>query len=160
MTVPWPYIVYNKLEDSISSFIEELPQELKEFVSFDKSQRLKRDLEQLQFDFSKDLDKVGPVFNNQDLNSNHIIGMLYVIEGSMLGGMMIANQLEHCTELSEIEEHHFFGGNPKIHGQRWRKFVKALDTLVLEEKEVRDIIEGAKEAFNYFDKVFATELVI
>ena len=155
------YIVYNKLENLIHNFMDELPSDLKEFAVYDKSDRLKRDLTRSDFNFDRFEDELAIDITQKDTNNvMQAIGILYVIEGSMLGVMMIANHLQHCSELGSIEEHHFFGGNPKAHVQRWKKFIAVLDGLTLSEQEKEEIIKGAKEAFKYFDKVFELELVI
>lgn len=153
------YIVYAKLEKLIAQFKKELPSALQEFVAFDKSERLKNDLLQQDFDVTKIDDQQLTITTLCDTNTMCAIGMLYVIEGSMLGGMMIANHLEQCTQLNSIDEHHFFGGNQRNHIQRWRKFIAALDALVLNNDEIEDIIKGAKTAFNYFDNVFTMKKV-
>ena len=154
------YIAYKGLESSIHRFSEKLPDELKEFVSYDKSKRLEKDLLQSDLDFNKFKEELVVDITLEDVNVMKAIGMLYVIEGSMLGGMMIANHLQHCSELGSMEEHHFFGGNPKAHVQRWKKFIAVLDSLTLNEQETEEVVKGAKEAFEYFDKAFELELVI
>ncbi|RZS99857.1 biliverdin-producing heme oxygenase [Aquimarina brevivitae] len=149
------YNVYSVVEEKITQQSKHLPVALHDFISSDKSNRLERDLLN------------AGVTNLHHQKSNDVlleiakpmqaIGAMYVIEGSMLGGIMIANHLEHCKALRDLKEHHFFGGDPKIHIQRWKKFVNALDSLAVTETELHDIITGANATFQYFDRVFLAQ---
>ncbi|WP_240462891.1 biliverdin-producing heme oxygenase [Mesonia aquimarina] len=136
------YIAYHVTETEIA----------KQLSSFapSKAKRLEKDLAQLHI--SRELVKdFKNVFSCQ--TEAEAWGALYVVEGSALGGMLIAKNLSECKNLSEIEVHHFFDGNHKnIAG--WKDFCKALKKKDFSEKETKEAIEKAKETFVFFGEVF------
>jgi heme oxygenase len=54
-------------------------------------------------------------------------GMLYVIEGSTLGGRVIAKNLKKTLNLSDEFGARFFSGYGSNTGQMWKNFLSALD---------------------------------
>jgi heme oxygenase (biliverdin-IX-beta and delta-forming) len=80
-------------------------------------------------------------------------GAAYVVEGSAMGGMLIARELEHCPALSGIDEHFFFNGKRQnING--WKSFCKSLKTKEFSGDEESEAVEKAKETFQIFSDIF------
>lgn len=137
------YTAYLVTETKVALFLENYIGE--------KHKQLQKDLENEGVDFSsaKDFSKFFSIKNKAEA-----IGAAYVVEGSSLGGMMISKQIESCTSLSEIENHHFFNGNRQnVNG--WKEFCKNLKNEDLTSSEVDQAVLKAKETFKFFGKVFS-----
>jgi heme oxygenase len=73
-------------------------------------------------------------------------GMLYVIEGSSLGGQVIVRRLR---EQWPTRAHHFFSHAPAL-DRPWRTFQAVLDRALSDPRSQRDAIEGAQTMFARF----------
>jgi len=116
-----------------------------------KSEQLYKDLKTLEVDTS-----IVNLFENAITcdNKYEALGAAYVVEGSVLGGMMIAKELKNCKELSGIETHHFFNGDRNnISG--WKNFLKQINAEEFTEEEKLQASNKAKETFKFFGKVFS-----
>ncbi len=73
--------------------------------------------------------------------------MLYVIEGSTLGGRIITARLQAC--LPGVDAMRFFslGANEPA---RWPRFQRALDEMLVDERSVTRAIAGARAFFSAF----------
>lgn len=91
------------------------------------------------------LDEMKPVSRNKfELDDLELLGALYVIEGSRLGGKYIANHLSKELTLEDIELT-FLSTTPAI---KWSKIVSFLNEQP-DDNHIQ-IIEGAKYTFQYF----------
>jgi len=81
------------------------------------------------------------------------LGILYVMEGSTLGGMYIHKKLSNHLEISQFPIL-FYGCYDKETAQKWRTLKKAIETEVSSEKEQNLVIKGAKEAFETINILF------
>jgi len=91
------YVAYKVSEHEIKKLIPT--------YSSDKTGRLKKDLTNLKVETSI----AESYFSKFQINNEaEAWGAWYVVEGSSLGGMMIAKNLEECKKLETIKEHHFF----------------------------------------------------
>lgn len=79
-------------------------------------------------------------------------GTAYVIEGSGLGGMLLAKSLKQCQQLQHIKKHHFFNGD-KAALESWKSFEKQLNCQNFTEKEKEKVVEKAKDTFRFFGKI-------
>ncbi|MDT0677504.1 biliverdin-producing heme oxygenase [Autumnicola musiva] len=86
-------------------------------------------------------------------------GAAYVVEGSVMGGMLIAKNLQKCPGLSEIKTHHFFNGK-RDNIKSWRGFVKKLEESRFNKQEVVEATNKAKETFLFFSKAFKQPLPV
>jgi len=79
-----------------------------------------------------------------------MIGLLYVVEGSMLGGKMIAKQLKRQTEFEEYQPFHFFEGKKEETKNRWKRFALIADQHIQtsEDQNVTNI--AAIQTFKIF----------
>ena len=79
-------------------------------------------------------------------NQNEALGMLYVIEGSTLGGNVIAKQLAK-TEGFENVTFNFFGCYKDKTGSMWKRFKEVLDAEVREES-YSEVLSGAQKLYS------------
>jgi heme oxygenase (biliverdin-IX-beta and delta-forming) len=79
-------------------------------------------------------------------NAAQAMGALYVLEGSTLGGKMIAKMLRNNEALSLTDDKlSFFSGYGEETGSKWKTFLH-----VLNQQESRsDVVKGANETFFY-----------
>ncbi len=80
-------------------------------------------------------------------NENEALGAMYVIEGSTLGGNVIAKQLSK-TEGFDAVTFNFFGCYHENTGAMWKDFKKVLDTEV-QEAHYDDVLSGAKKLYTF-----------
>ena len=122
-----------------------VPSNLKEFADDQKVKDLAQDL--------KRLDAATPEVDVEDtklVSPAELLGMLYVVEGSMMGGLLIRKNLASCSNLEHIETHHFFGKNPPEVMSRWKSFTAGVESKAYSEAEMDAAAEGANFAFSVF----------
>jgi len=136
------FVSYRVIENAVQPF-------LKDFGTT-KSNQLEKDLKALGVDFTIVEEYINTISIS---NKMEALGAAYVVEGSVLGGMMIAKELKECKELSEIEEHHFFNGDRKnVAG--WKNFLKQVNSQEFSEEEKLQASNKAKDTFKFFGRVF------
>ena len=80
----------------------------------------------------------------------HALGALYVAEGSMFGGKVIAGQLRYLLS-GESDGTSFFRGT-RQDAPRWKSLVRKLETYSRDEEAVSAMIKGAQMAFQLFEE--------
>jgi len=78
-------------------------------------------------------------------NEAEAFGALYVMEGSTLGGNVIAKQLKRNPEFENIE-FNYFGVYGENTGPFWQEFKSIIDEKITEE-QYDDCVTGAKKAY-------------
>lgn len=78
-----------------------------------------------------------------------VLGALYVAEGSMLGGRVIARQLDYLFADKPAGRSFFIG--TRADGARWRAFLAALEEANDGEKALQRMVGGAEASFVHFD---------
>jgi len=132
-------------EAEILSFLNESDQDLLNRINFNKLALLEKDLEELNLN-PNDITTVTPLRNRSEA-----LGALYVIEGSMLGGMVIAKQLKKYPEL-ETANFNYFGHYGQDIGPIWKSFVAYLNEQLVNEEDMNDTLHGAVKAYQYLIK--------
>ncbi|MFL9833862.1 biliverdin-producing heme oxygenase [Chryseobacterium terrae] len=127
----------NKIFSSLSeNFSEKL--QLDERV---KLPLIEKDLESLAL-------KNQTVSHDFDLENEHeALGAMYVIEGSTLGGNVIAKQLSKTEGFDDIT-FNFFGCYQENTGPMWKNFKEILDNEVAEENYSK-VLTGAKKLYTF-----------
>ena len=136
------YIAYHTTENEISGHLADYRGK--------KHEQLQMDLENLNMDSSL---SSGIQADFKCRTAAEALGAAYVVEGSALGGMVIAKELKKCPALSRIEKHYFFSGN-RENMQEWKLFKKQLEEREWTEEESAQAVEKAKETFRFFGEVF------
>lgn len=75
-----------------------------------------------------------------------LLGAMYVMEGSTLGGQLIARHVETALRFSEGRGTAFFRGYGNRTGQMWKQFCEFLKIYVTDE-ETHLVVEAAKAMF-------------
>lgn len=141
------YVAYRSVENAISEYLPVM--QTKKYLELEK------DLKALNIPFSEI-----PVSAEFSCNSKpEAFGAAYVIEGSALGGMLLARNLKKCSMLEEVEEFHFFSGH-KDNLQSWKSFKNALAEQDFSEEEIGLGVEKAKETFSFFKRSFLTDFSV
>lgn len=93
-----------------------------------------------------------PAFKPQIATSSpsYFLGMMYVIEGSTLGGRVILKQLPAQLQNST----HFFSGYGNETGPMWKSFISNLTGYAILDENRQLIIEGVKDMFQYIHAYF------
>lgn len=79
----------------------------------------------------------------------HLAGCLYVLEGSALGGAIIARAVEHRLGLRPARGCAFFAGDGDGHARssRWQDVLRWLDQVAMAERREDEIVAAASETF-------------
>ena len=140
------YQAYMHLEVRISAFLPQLKTE--------KTSRLKRDLEALEV-VPPEPAAEPPVKINIKSRAE-AFGAAYVVEGSALGGMLIAKHLPQCKQLKDLPPQHFFRGD-RNDLETWKIFKQELACQNFDQAEEMALLAKAKESFLFFESIFSRE---
>lgn len=137
------YIAYRTVEKEISRFLPE--------YEASKYRQLEKDLEQLKVDVS-----IASQYESEFTCRNEVeaLGAAYVVEGSVMGGMVISRELKNCPKLEDIGNQHFFSGD-RDNVKSWNKFKKGLESRDYTEAEKEEAAEKARDTFRFFRKAFS-----
>ena len=81
------------------------------------------------------------------LNEAEALGIIYVMEGSSLGGNVIQKQLKKNPRFETID-FHFFGCYGDKTGENWKSFLEIFNSQ-LDENQFEDVLTGAQKAYTY-----------
>jgi len=82
------------------------------------------------------------------LAAGHLMGVAYVLEGSMMGGLVMAKPVRRTLDLEPHEMSFFMPSDPKSIVRRFELFAEAFDGFAKCECDERDAIEAAMETFS------------
>jgi heme oxygenase len=92
-------------------------------------------------------------------NLNQALGMMYVLEGSSLGGAVIQRALAKNPEIAALGGFHFYGCyGPEI-GTLWKTFGEVVEAHTAREEDQNEVVSFAKTTFDAIRRIFAAELV-
>ena len=80
-----------------------------------------------------------------------LLGAMYVMEGSTLGGQYIARHVEKTFGFEPGQGNAFFLGHGTQTGSMWKEFCSMLETRVPEDK-AEDVVVSAKTMFAAFSE--------
>lgn len=83
-----------------------------------------------------------------------LIGGLYVVEGSMLGGRFIVKLLQQNPVLKKLPMFHFYNGYGANTGHRWKSFQQLAKATLLTQENYAATLTKAKETFSFFQAVY------
>ncbi len=84
-------------------------------------------------------------------SAERVLGALYVIEGSALGGRSLARGLDRLLGSGEPNGRRFFEGRGAATGMAWRDFVGRLELVSAEPARRAATIDAAVEIFSVFE---------
>ena len=84
----------------------------------------------------------------------HIMGYLYVAEGSMLGAAIIYKLLKENPGFRPIKAFHFLSCNEGQKRKMWTEFKNYVNNTEWEEPQKTEMINAAKEAFLLYKNIF------
>lgn len=135
------YLMLLHSEDQIFSSLSEQLAEKLNLENRKKLPLIEKDLASLA------LDNRTAVHNLEFTSENEALGALYVIEGSTLGGNVIAKQLSKTEGFDEVT-FNFFGCYQENTGPMWKNFKEVLDTEV-KEQNYDEVLSGAKKLYTF-----------
>lgn len=94
------------------------------------------------------------VFQTEAISTPFALGILYVVEGSTLGGRFILKNVSKLPELSGDQGVSYFNGYGEKTGSFWKSFLNFLSEYEQEYNCGDEIVEGAVFAFNSIYKHF------
>ncbi len=111
-------------------------------INLNKLALLEKDLHELNLPINP-TEKLNLLANREEA-----LGALYVIEGSMLGGMVIAKQLKKYPDLEQTG-FNYFGHYGQDIGPIWKSFVAYLNENLITEEQQQQTLNGAIKAYQY-----------
>ncbi len=84
-----------------------------------------------------------------------VLGSLYVLEGSTLGGVQIGRSLKARFGDERDEGRRFFLGRGERHGALWGEFVTRLETLAERPQSCDDAVAASLATFTEFERWMA-----
>lgn len=141
-------LVLNKaFEKQWSSLKFNLPAELL-LEQRRKTESLKKDAAFLGITATESNEILFPIENYESF-----MGVLYVFEGSMLGGAIIHKQLKQNPNLSELAEFHFYSCYGENLSIMWKTFLSHLNQIE-DTAKVDEAIASAKTTFDITKDTF------
>ncbi|OYU80776.1 MAG: heme oxygenase [Flavobacterium sp. BFFFF1] len=92
-----------------------------------------------------------PVFKNPAVSVPFALGMMYVVEGSVLGGRFILQNIQASLGFNEEGARYFTGYGNKT-GSYWKKFLKAFADYAIINNAEEEMVAGANFAFEQIYK--------
>ena len=86
-------------------------------------------------------------------NINDVIGAMYVLEGSTLGGAVIRKKLQNNLQIHSNTTFHFYGCYGQESGDLWKKFILQATVFGKEKNAQEEIIKKAVETFEFFESI-------
>jgi len=134
-------------EISVFPILEQLIPDLKERK---KQQLLENDLTFIGYKKNN----YSPVFTG-NYSLPFALGILYVVEGSSLGGRFILKNIESTLGFDENNGATYFAGYGNKTGSYWKNFLNILTSYEATNQNGAEIIAGADYAFDTIYKHFA-----
>ena len=136
-----------KLHHFYESIESQLHNEISEMIVPDIKRRkhvhhLKQDL----LSIGREISGVTTNFSSKITNLSYALGVLYVIEGSTLGGKIITNLLKRQLNLIDLSEISYFNSYGEATDEMWHNFKQYIATSE-EFIDKNEMILGAKDTF-------------
>lgn len=143
------YIKYLSLMQDVHKNTEELVFPLLSKIVTDLDKRKKSHLIEADFNFLHyNKTNFNPVFNVNEVTVPFALGILYVVEGSTLGGRFILKNISTISGLDNEQGTSYFQGYGDNTGSYWKTFLGYLSKYEEEHNCGNTIIEGAIYAFD------------
>jgi len=148
------YNVHKSTEEIIFPILNPVILDLKER---EKTKLLEKDLSYLNYKKNEEI----VLFKSSVYSVPFALGIVYVIEGSSLGGRYILKNVEKVSGLNEQKGVSYFTGYGDKTGSYWKGFINLLQEYEAQNNCADEIIEGAVYAFesiyNHFKNTVKNE---
>lgn len=144
------YFIYASLEHNFRSWQHWIDEHLRTYE--DKSPWLKKDLVSLGTDLPARTP--GSPFGTSTVAA--LLGSLYVVEGSTLGGRYILKILNKNPAL-KLLPHRFFQGYGTRTGPHWQEFSRLCEQFLTTPETEAEAIDSAVKTFAFFHSVYQTD---
>lgn len=141
------YSYFGALEDKINQFI--LSHKIEEEHSFQR-RKTKSIADDIVASGGTVNEKCADEYLPEIKNDLQAFGALYVIEGSTLGGRVIAKMMQRQMDMNAIEGFTFFHGYGDETESRWAAFKELLNDQVNSNADKEDVVSAADETFAKF----------
>ncbi|MEQ9441538.1 MAG: biliverdin-producing heme oxygenase [Cyclobacteriaceae bacterium] len=139
------FVFHSSIERAITSAISPSLKEQLQWPQRQKSGWIEADLEEINVLLPQHLPLPAELTSEAAA-----LGMLYVTEGSMLGGRMIHKTLQQNEHIAPYSAFRFLEGYGEQTGALWKGFLHVLAQEVKEEEEESTAIAAAKQGFGIF----------
>lgn len=129
------------LEKEIFPVVEPFVQDVDERK---KSEHIKNDLKNIGFERTP---RTFLFLNSEENSPAFAMGIMYVVEGSTLGGRFILKNVSEKLNLDETNGASYFSGYGNKTGSFWKNFLANLTDFETSKNAEDEIIEGADFAF-------------
>lgn len=149
------YALYLSLMHDVVSDYEKVIYPIVENVILDISERKKADLILQDLKSIGEEKQKGHAFlknHDQKYNLPFALGMLYVLEGSTLGGRFILKNIQENLGLNEEKGVSYFSGYGNKTGSYWKNFLAFFTAYEAQNNAEEEIIAGADFAFTIIGK--------
>jgi heme oxygenase len=92
-----------------------------------------------------------PVYRFEFSSAAEALGIMYVLEGSTLGGKVLFRHIHEVLGLSPENGASYFWGYGSQTGNLWKSFISSLTQFVDEHEERDAVIHSAKKTFTIID---------
>ncbi len=82
-----------------------------------------------------------------------LLGYLYVLEGSTLGGIVLKDQIARTFKLRHAEGLTYVSSYGKLIKARWKEFGERMNTAVVDPAEQDEVVAAAQEAFSGIGRI-------
>jgi len=89
-------------------------------------------------------------FIHKDKGEASLLGVLYVLRGSTLGGTMINRKLHVCPELGRLGSFNFHNACSTLGSRHWPEFLKELDANVTDKDSREEALAAARSVFSLY----------
>lgn len=86
--------------------------------------------------------------------AHELLGGLYVLLGSNLGGRVIYRSLKENSKLNELSEFHFYSSSGKYPAKEWPQFCRLLDQHLQTQSDLEAAKRGAEAVFRFVREVY------
>lgn len=138
-------VVY-QLEEEIYPILSHL---ISDLIERKKAQLILEDLKYIESDKKE---TVYPFKNASEISVPFAMGIMYVVEGSTLGGRFILKNIQESLGFNEEKGASYFAGYGNKTGSYWKNYLNALTNFESETNSEAEIIAGADYAFQIIGK--------
>lgn len=145
-------LMYDVIKDAEQNIFPALQNIVTDLSERGKSAYIENDLKTLGVDkqgYQKPLSS-----GNNNFSAAFAMGIMYVIEGSTLGGRFILRNISEALGYGPDNGAQYFAGYGNATGSRWKNFLNILVQYEKESNYEKEIIDGAAFAFKEITRHF------